>query len=59
MATPGALLRQALRASKPLQIVGAVNAYTAQQAQQLGKQPSQLAITRRTTMELLLAYFPC
>ncbi len=35
-ATPGALFRQSVRSEKPLQVVGAVNAYSAKLAQQSG-----------------------
>jgi len=38
-ASPGALFRKALVETKPLQIVGTINAYSAMMAEQLGHNP--------------------
>lgn len=41
--SPGALFRQAVKSNKPLQIVGAVNAYSAMMAEQVGFQALYLS----------------
>ena len=50
-ASAGARFRAALAAAKPLQIVGAINAYHAKQAEQIGARPFMAREGLRTLCE--------